>query len=663
MKARKVKRPRPATVDFETFGIEPRPAYPPRPVGVSIKYPGKKARYYAFGHARCSHCGSPAQNNCTEAEAKRALREAYRWRDGILCQNGKFDVDVAETHWGLRMPRWQDVHDTMFLIFLDDPNQQTFSLKPSAERLLGMAPEERDAVGDWLIEHQPVPNVKISRSKSSEHYFGRYIALAPGGLVGAYANGDVIRTEDVFSLLWPRIVARGMLDAYDRERKLMPILLGMERQGVPVDRRRLARDVLRYRAWLTKVDAWILKTIRAPDGLNLDSGEQLVAAMVKARKADPRRLPLTKTGKRQHNKEALIGAVTDPQLLAMLKYRTQLKTCLQTFMEPWLATADASIAKGLASRAMVKAGLSLIFTTWNQVKGDGRGGSNAGARTGRLSSTPNFQNIPKEFQPIWTHEKKGLARCPLKGLPALPLVRRYVVPFPGEVLIDRDYSQQEPRILAHFDGGAIMKMYVDDPWMDFHDKVREELARAGLHYERRPVKNTGLGLIYGMGVGKLAEKNGLPVEEAKKLKAAILRILVGLKRMYQECKARAKSNEPVRTWGGREYHCEPARIVEGRLREFDYKMVNVLVQGSAADCTKEAIIRFDAARDRRTRLLLNVHDQLTSSTPPRLVDGEMERKRKTMEGVEFDVSMLTEGSTSDRSWAELENYDKRGARV
>ena len=678
------QKPRPAVVDFETFGIEPRPAYPPKPVGVSVKYPGGKARYYAFGH--------PTENNCTEAQARAAVKKAYAWRDGVLFQNAKFDVDVAEHHWGLKVPAWNKVHDTLFLIFLDDPNQKTFSLKPSAERLLKMKPVERDAVRDWLLENDPAlppcvlckecdakraegkePSPKISKSEASPHYWAKYIALAPGKLVGRYADGDVIRTERVFDHLWAKTKRRGMLPAYDRERMLMPCLLDMERQGVPVHHEKLKLDVLKYRGWMKRIDAWLIKDLRAPADINLDSGDELFAAMMKAGRVDRKKALLTAGStpakpRYQTNKDALLIAVKDKTLLAMLKYRAQLKTCLGTFMEPWLRLADMAVEKGLVDKEMRRAKLSLIFTSWNQVKGDARGGS-VGARTGRLSSTPNFQNLPKEFVPIFFHEepdrkkRKELPGCPIPQLPSLPQVRAYVAPFPGEVLIDRDYSQQEPRILAHFDGGRIQKLYLDDPWMDFHDKVREELAARGLYYERRPVKNTGLGLIYGMGVGKLAIKTGLSVKEAQRLKQAILSILVGLKEMYADTKARAAANQPVRTWGGREYYCEPPAIVEGRLRSFEYKLVNVIVQGSAADCTKEAIIRFYAVKPKRCRLFFNVHDQLTASTPRRHVAEDMEVMRVAMESVEFDVLILTEGATSDESWADLEDYDKKGKLV
>lgn len=629
-----MKPPRPVCVDFETHGIKPRPAYPPVPVGVSIKHYGRPPRYYAWGH--------PTKNNCCLSDALTALREAWGHQDGLLFQNAKFDLDVAEVHLGLALPTWQRVHDTQLLLFLDDPHQRNLSLKPSAERLLGMKPEEQDAVASWLVEHQPVRGVKISRATSSEHYAGAYIAYAPGDIVGKYANGDVVRTERLFQLLWPKTVARGMLDAYDRERQLTLCLLDMERQGVAVDQVRLEHDVALYRQTMARLEVWLVKRLRCDPDVNFDSGEQLVAVCAAAEKLDLDRLPLTPTGKHQTNKEALAAAITDRELLGVLTYRTQLSTCLQTFMLPWLETAKASGG--------------LIYTTWHQTRSE-----NGGTRTGRLSSSPNFQNIPKTFEPIFrSGAKSPLPKAPWPDLPPLPLCRGYITPFKGDVLIDRDFSQQELRILAHFDGGKIMEQYRQDVWTDLHDYAREELAKAGKHYERKPVKNTNFGLIYGMGVGKLAEKNNMEVVEAKALKTDLLRLYPGLKSMYNEMRFRAKSDQPIRTWGGREYYCEPPRLVDGRVREFDYKLVNVLIQGSAADATKEALIRFYRTKSSAWKLILNVHDQLTVSTPKRELCDAMEALRTAMEGLEFDVPLLSEGSIGTKNWSELVDYDKKG---
>jgi DNA polymerase I-like protein with 3'-5' exonuclease and polymerase domains len=615
------------------------------PVSVSIKRQGEPARSYAWGHLE--------GNNCTWGEARQALIDAYANPDGILCQNGKFDVDVAEVHMDLPVPPWTDVHDTMFLLFLDDPHQAELGLKPSAERLLGAAPDERDEVVEWLVANQPVPGVKVSKSKQSDHYAMKYLPYAPGDLVGTYANGDVDRTEDLFHLLYPKTVERGMLEAYERERRLMPILLRMERRGIPVDLGRLRADVRQLTEWRVKVDDWVIKKLKAPAGINLDSGDQVMAAMLAAGLVDESKALRTATGKFQTNKDALLVAVKDRTLLAMLRYRAALKTCLGTFMGPWLHMAEETGGK--------------IHTTWNQVRSP-KGDDTSGARTGRLSATW-FMNMPKPFEKLWVHQKtaetkpddaKKLVKCPIVGLPDLPECRSYIVPGDGRVLIDRDYSQQEPRILAHFDGGALMQSYLDDPWIDFHDSARDKLAAVGKHYERKPVKNTNLGLIYGMGVGKLAMKNDMTVNEAGDLKKAILTLYPGLKDMYKDMKLRARTNTPIRTWGGREIYCEEPRIVDGKLRQFDYKLVNMLIQGSAADCTKEAIIRFDAKCKDDWWLLLNVHDQLTASVPLYDTTEAMGVMRSCMESVEFDVPILSEGSISDTNWAELKDIDKKG---
>lgn len=658
--AKKPKLSPPVTIDFETFGIEGRPAYPPIPVGVSIKWPGLKAVYYAWGH--------PTQNNCGVETALDALRAAWNHPGGILFHNCKFDLDVAEIHLGLPIPSPAHVHDTQFLLFLHEPNE-TQALKPASERLLNLKPEERDAVTDWLVEHQPVPGVKISRSPKSEHYAGRYIAYAPGDLVGVYANGDTERTEKLFNLLHKKILAAGMEQAYLRCRKLVPILLGMERRGVPVDLERLRDDVKTYQWQRESLTEWILARLKIKDpGFNLDSGDQLVEALIRAKKVDEVMLGRTPKGAWRTDKDSLDLAVTDRVLLGMLKHRTQLSTCLKTFMQPWLATAEESGG--------------LIFTQWNQTRATDSGGS-VGTRTGRFSSTPNFQNIPKTFDPIFKHDvdllletqqdpkerkkletlRKTLPVCPLGVIRALPLVRSYIIPGVGRVLVDRDYSQQEPRILAHFDGNLLQQAYLENPWVDFHDYAKAELEKSGLFYERKPVKNTNLGLIYGMGVGKLAFKNDMSVEEAKRLKDAILQLYPGLKDMYKEMKRRAEAGEPIRTWGGRVYYCEPPKLVDGRMMKFDYKMVNTLVQGSAGDCTAEALIRFYESAPSNYHLLLQVHDQITVSAPVAEEDQAMEVLRRAMDEVEFTVPMLSEGKSSKTNWAELKPYDKKGKRV
>jgi DNA polymerase-1 len=621
--------PKPVTIDFETFGIEARPDYPPVPVGAAIKQPGKKAKYYAWGHA--------TGNNCTRDAALAALRNVWHHPGGLLFHNAKFDVDVAEVHLGLPLPSWDRIHDTVYLTFLDDPHARRIDLKSTAQRLLDWPPDERDAVADWLVEHQPVPNVRISRALKGKEPFGKYIAYAPGDVVGPYAIGDVDRTAALYDRLLASITQRGMLAAYDRERRLLPILLDMERRGVPVDLPRLRGDVASFTAVLARCEAWVLRRLgRVRTPFNIDSGVQLVTALVDAGKADPQLMGVTVTGLVKSDKAAFAAGVTDKPLAAMLRYTTQLKTCLRTFMEPWLLTAERS--------------RGLIYTNWNQTRG-----ASGGTRTGRLSSTPNFQNIPKEFQPIWRDaENPQLPRAPF-DLPPLPLCRGYIVARRGQVICDRDFSSQELRVLANFEDGAMAQGYVDDPELDNHQFAADMMTTtAGRTIIRRRAKTIGFSILYGSGVPHLAEQLGVTVNEARALLDAYFRVFPGIRELQRDLKLRAAQGLPIRTIGGREYFCEPPAFVKkrNRIMTFDYKLLNYLVQGSSADLTKDAMIRFyDAVGP--GFLLMQVHDELVMSVPTRERGPRMRQLRDAMNDAGLDVPMLSDGKWGT-NWAALE---------
>lgn len=624
-----MKTPHPCTVDFETFEIQGRPDYPPAPVGVAIKKWGKKGKYYAFGH--------PSGNNCNREQAQVALSEAYKCSDGILCHHAKFDTDVADVHMGLRLPEWDMVQDTTFLSFLNDPHARSVGLKETAHRLLGMPPEERDAVAEWLVANQPVPGVRIKKSDA-----GKYIAYAPGDIVGPYAIGDCERTELLFAKLFPDVCRRGMEKSYDRERRLVPILLDMERRGIRVDLQRLRDDTRSYSATLSKMENWVRKRLNADD-LNLDSGAQLVAALDAAGLADMPAMGLTKTGKVSTNKAALAAGVKDAQLAGVLQYISQLGTCLRTFMEPWLAVAERSSG--------------LIFTNWNQIRG-----GDGGTRTGRFSSTPNLQNIPQEFKPIFTQARgDGLPKAPFK-VPPLPLCRGYVLPYDGHVLIDRDFASQELRLLAHFVEGPMLQTYLDKPDTDFHQHAADILlGMMGARFAANPkdarkkAKTIGFAILYGAGLKKLAAQLGTTYDEAKKFLDAYLGVFPSIREIQKDMRARGKAGEPIRTAGGREYYCQPPAIVDGQLREFSYKQLNYLIQGSAADQTKDTMIRF-YDRVGPGYLLASVHDQIPVSAPADRRDEMMRILRDCMAETELDVPMLSDGKWG-ATWGSLERSE------
>lgn len=618
----------PIVLDFETYAIEDRPAYPPEPVGFSIKFPkDKKSKYYAWGH--------PTGNNCDRANAKRVLERAWASDLPILFHNAKFDLEVAEQKMGMKRLPWERIHDTLFLVFLDNPHAESFGLKPSAERLLGMAPVEQESLSVWLRKNQPVPNVKITEKNS-----GAYIAFAPGELVGEYADGDVIRTAKLFDLLYSSIVDRGMLAAYNRELRLLPILLDNERTGMRIDTGLLDKDIAIYSDAAVKIDNWLRKRLKAPS-LNLDSNDELADALDRC--GIVTEWNLTPTGKRSTSKENLtLDMYKDARVASAVGYRNRLGTLLGTFMLPW---QGQSAAMG-----------GTINTSWNQVRQAKGGSDSKGTRTGRPSSMrPNFLNVPKSLE----DRKDGYAHPAFVEVPELPLVRKYILPDKGGTWLHRDYNQQELRILAHFENDQILAAYNDNPDLDIHQFVQDEIKRiTGLDIPRLPVKMMNFGRVYGEGLGSLAERLKAPIDEIKKIRAAQNRALPGLPRLEKEVKTIGKMGECVITWGGREYYVEPPKFSKkyNKHMSFEYKLLNYLIQGSAADCTKEAVIRYSEAR-RESRFLVTVYDEINISAPAKYAKQEMKILRDCMEGIKLDVPMKSDGK-SGTSWGTLTKYEE-----
>lgn len=614
----------PITIDFETDMIEGRPTYPPRPVGVSIKYFGEAPRYYAWAH--------PTGNNCSFDEGLVALKTAWSRPARKLFHNAKFDLAVAVEALGLPPLEWGAVDDTMFLLFLADPHSRAIDLKSAAKELLGWEPEERDLIAEWLWEHrkelqQEYPDMpRISKEtgkpQANKSSTGCWLSKCPGDLVGPYANGDTARTEALFNHLYPLIVESGMLEAYNRERQILPIFMENERLGIRVNTGALERDVERYADHGVAVDEWLAKRLGAP-GLNLDADDDVAEALASSGVVNDDQWSFTATGKRSVSKKNLTPAsYNDPEVANAFGYRNRLKTCLTMFMVPWLE--QSSVNGGC------------ISTNWNQT----RGGS-GGTRTGRPStSSPNLLNISKSFE----GRTDGYAHPEHLAVDKLPLVRNYVLPDEGAAFLHRDFDGQELRIFGHYECGDLYAAYQRDPTLDVHDLVGTRMAALkGQKFERTRVKVVNFQSIYGGGVPALVRELGISTHEAKAFKDFHNKALPGRVILNEEIKRMVRGGDPIRTWGGRCYFPEEPRRVDGRYMDFIYKLLNYLVQGSAADVTKEAIIRWHSHPDRLEcdRFLVTVYDEINISAPLERIVPAMKILRECMEGIELDVQMLS----------------------
>lgn len=612
--------------DFETEEIQDFPQYPPKPVGLSIYPEDGEPRYYAFGH--------PVENNCEEETAKNALFEIMNnSANSMVAFNKPFDTLVAHVHWGLPLKPAATSHDAMILGFLFDPHARELGLKPLSAKHLDMPPDEAEEVRDWLVAHGIC---KFSKSK-----WGAHISKAPGELVGKYANGDTIRTLRLFKDLHSKL-DDGMRKSYMRELQLQDIMLQNTLEGIPVNVEKLRHHIDLYNTALAKVDELIFELLGCSP-FNINSGAQLADAI-------DRKIPgiawmKTPKGARSTSKDSLEQAIgqLNGKLLACLQYRASVMTCLNTFMKVWYT--QASHPKGDGN----------IHCLWHTTRSD-----DGGARTGRLSSSPNFQNIPtlksakfKQCLTLWEQWLKD------QGYPALPNVREYIDTCDEDMcLVKRDFSSQELRVLAHYEDGALLEAYKKDPKTDMHQWARDTVEKlAGVNLTRKQTKTIAFAILYGSGLATLAKQMGSDESQAFIAKDAYLEAVPGIATLSAQLKQRAANGQPIRTWGGRVYYVEPPRYDKksGRYRTFDYKLLNVLIQGSSADITKEAVIRYHT-RKQHGRLLLTVHDEIVLLVPREHVASEMQILRECMDGVELDAPLTSDGGVGV-NFHDLKDYN------
>ena len=390
---------------------------------------------------------------------------------------------------------------------------------------------------------------------------------------------------------------------YELEMQLMPHILKMEQRGVCVDVPALECDIAIYNDRLGALDELIYTHLG--QRVSVDSKRDLLSAMLKVGVVDETKLARTaKTGEYSAAKDSLFEAVTEPELLGALLVRGGLATCLRTFMMPWYEAAQQQDG--------------LIYIRWNQI----RNYTDTGARTGRLSSSPNLQNIPTTWE-VLTNRLQQIGWDP--GW-KMPQVRSYIIPKPGYKFIGRDYSAQEMRLLAHFAGGALLESIQQDPTNDIH-----QIAARIANISRKEAKTLGFAVLYGAGVGRIAESLHITVGEANSVKSRYLSAMPEIKKLTRELSDLAHTGMPIRTLGGRAYYVESPKVIQGRLRTFEYKLANYKIQGSAADQTKRAML--DYCNTTQTgELVLSVHDQLVAQVPIEDEGSEMQLLGNAMNG-------------------------------
>ena len=599
------------TLDFETRPIEDhRP--PPLPVGVALRWPDGRSEYLAWGHRD--------GNNCTKAHATNVLHDIFKGDEAILMHNAKFDLSVAVHHFKVPMPNWLRLHDTQFLLVLTDPYQKNISLKPSAERLLGLKPEEQDAVYDWVWANcqkeiiERAQRVGCTREQACK----ALIWLAPVGIVGPYAIGDVVRTHALFEKLHEQVYIDGASAAYDLERRILPWLTKLQLRGMRINKPDLERQI----EILTKAQQDAAFRIFEKMNSFVDLASPSLARSL-SKDGHVSGLAKTEKGNVSTSKDSLAGATfKDPELRELITYWRGVSYILSNSLGPWAATGDAN----------------RIYTDWHQTRGMDGAEAN-GARTLRFSAAW-FMNIANE---------RKLKYELLPDLPKIPSPRKFILPLEGyDKIICRDWSQQEFRVAAHFADGELMQAYCKNPWLDIHDKVVADLSLLGYEYPRKQVKVFDLAILYGMGIVKTATKAKVTEAEAKMIRGLIKGSVPDLMQLVVDVKHAEKTNGFVRTWKGAKLAKEASKTIyrngEAINLDFGYKLPNHLIQRTAAEMMKEAMAVWHEDGYAETwPWALSVHDENNVySTDADVAEGSRELDAVMRIPGGFDVPMASD---------------------
>ena len=266
-----------------------------------------------------------------------------------------------------------------------------------------------------------------------------------------------------------------------------------------------------------------------------------------------------------------------------------------------------------------------------------------GTATGRLSSAnPNLQNIP-----IRTELGRG--------------IRAAFIAEPGHVLVTADYSQIELRLLAHFSGDTLLV----DAFRrgdDIHTLTASQVFGVPplmvTPDHRRQAKVVNFGIVYGLSPFGLSQNLGISTSEAKQFIDNYFETYAGVRRYLDSTLEEARRTLKVRTLFGRVRPIPDINSKNSLQRGFaERTAVNTPLQGTAADLIKIAMIRIDQAirdRDLKSRMTLQVHDELVFEVPEAEVDIMRSLIREYMEKVhDLEVPLLVEIGVGS-NWRDLE---------
>jgi DNA polymerase I len=457
-------------------------------------------------------------------------------------------------------------HDTMIAAYLLEPQRRTYELTElAADAGIGLA--EGVAVA-------PEDEAQLSLGEEVE------AGLDPAEearLVAALAEAQRPRIEEL---------GLGAL-LHEVELPLIDVLAAMEREGLKLDAERLAEVGAGFGERIATLEKEIFEL--AEEEFTIGSPQQVGRILFE-------KLQLTR------KRRGKTGFSTDARVLAQIRDEHPIVEKIEAWRE--LTKLKNTYLDSLPD--LIDPQTGRVHTTFNQ----------AATTTGRLSSTnPNLQNIP-----IRTEIGRPVRAC--------------FVAAEGDRLLSADYSQVELRVLAHVAGEQVLKD-VFHAGEDVHAATAAEVFEISREEvdvgQRSKAKMVNFGIVYGLTGFGLADRLNIPRKEGEEFVARYLERFPAVRAFREQVVERAQEEGYVTTLMGRRRSIPELRSGNPNTRRLGERLaVNTVIQGTAADIIKVAMVRCQRALREaggKTRLVLQIHDELLFEGPP----GEMEAAAELVE--------------------------------
>lgn len=575
--------------------------------GVAIEVPGFRG-YYPVRHAQGSNLAPNVVFDWLRDQTKHFRGEVYGGNllydeEALWHEDVRFHDDVRRRDIQIAEP------------LIDEETAEGYSVEVLSRKYLGVGKEEgllREAAQTYTKGY------KDKRARRPINFDPKKdLWLMPPEYVGAYAEGDVDRPRRVYEKQALIVEKEGLWDIFNLETSLIPILLRMRIHGVAIDleqaevlRKVLTKEIDKYSSQIMKLVSFDPNVdsskdmLRAYETLNFRMPELNIANSLKH------------TAKGNASFTADWYAVQSDPLSRIVLKKKKLMTLRDDFV------VGDILKEQINGR---------IHAQFHQLRQD-----NHGTRSGRFSSTnPNLQQVPARHDddlwgkdsPVWAEE-----------------VRKLFIPDEGKRWLKGDFSQQEPRLTVHFaylchlqGADQAVEAFRKNPKTDYHSLTTQIVnEKSGKNFKRKQIKGVNLGLVYGMGLAKLCRQLGVSIQEGQEILTAyhaalpfvkgistkamstaqergyILTILKRKRRFnLWEPMPESKEERGIR-YQGLARHLAEQQWPGRRLQRFGiHKALNALIQGSAADQTKEAMrILYYVYR---IVPQLQVHDELDGS--------------------------------------------------